>query len=101
MLMPMLSSDPGNMLPVVSCYTDQPGRSLADLVDPVRVEDPKTAKLAPCPLLCHTFQVSCGLQLCDTLPHRLTIYNTLHARHLLAEGNVLTVDWRCLLSSYL
>lgn len=65
---------------------------MADLVDPVRVEDPEAAKLAPCSLLCHTFQVSCGLQLCDTLPHGLTIYNTLHARQRLAEGAVLTVD---------
>ena len=68
------------------------GSSMADLVHPVRVEDPKATKLAPCPLLCHTFQVPCGLQLCDTLPHGLTIHNTLHAKHRSAEGAVQTVD---------
>lgn len=47
------------------------------LVDPVRVQHTETSALAAHTLLCDVTQVTCWLQLGDTLAGWLTVHNTL------------------------
>jgi len=64
-----------------------------DLIDPVRVEDPKASKLASCTLLGDGSQITLELQLRNTLVLRLSIYNTLGNRPLSAStAHTDTVD---------
>jgi len=56
-----------------------------DLVDPIRVEDPKASKLASCTLLSDRPQITLELELRNTLVLGLSIDNTLGNRPLPAS----------------
>merc|ERR1719223_89995 len=47
------------------------------LVDPVGVQHSQIHASSSCAFLCNTSQISCELQLVDTLVLRLTVHNTL------------------------
>ena len=49
------------------------------LVDPVGVEHTEAAQLSASALLGKDTQIPGGLELCDSLPHRLTVHDTLQA----------------------